>query len=277
MTIRKLISVGIYGHGKNAQKSLSYLKMTAAPTSSIVGKVDKTEHGKLRRILNQGLSDMQIRAMSDELAEISTTFADRLGDAQDRFDTCADALAATNDRSLALGEDGWSPPKNLGKWCDFFTFDVMSQIIFGISYNQLTSTENHWVIDSIAGQMRRISFVLQLPELEQLGLQRVLCPDAAAKAKQFSQKCKAIMEERQRREVKKVEAMGNGDGAEAETGKMDLFSRLLGARDPETGEGLSQVQLWAESNSLIVAGKSLSLSLSVVEYLRRFLSKQARC
>lgn len=57
------------------------------------------------------------------------------------------------------------------------------------------------------------------------------------------------MEARQERQRKAEEA---GDTS---LEKMDIFSRLLSAKDPETGEGLSQKQLWAESNLLIIAGK----------------------
>ena len=236
------------------------------PIHPTLSKVDNAEHGKLRRILNQGLSDAHIRTMSPEISSIATVFANTLGEKKDRFDTCHAALAAAPRSELAAlsKEDGWSEPKNMAEWCDFFTFDVMSQLVFGVSYDLLKDSENHWVIDGVSGQMRRVSFLQQLPELEDMKLHKLLFPNAHRKAYRFSQKSKAIMEARQQREKEQhAKATENGDGNdgqgedEAQT-KVDIFSKLLNAKDPESGEGLSQMQLWAESNLLIIAGSDTS-------------------
>jgi hypothetical protein len=48
--------------------------------------------------------------------------------------------------------------------------------------------------------------------------------------------------------------MGLGVGGEKE--ERDLFGRLLGATDPETGDGLNRPELIAESAMLIIAGES---------------------
>lgn len=125
----------------------------------------------------------------------------------------------------------------------------MSQLVFGASYDMLNMGENHWIINGVSGQMRRISFLTQLPELEDLGLHKLLFPQARRKAFNFSQKSRQILEERQQRDKETVGAL---DGEVNK--KDDLFSKLLSAKDPDTGEGLSQKQLWAESNLLIIAG-----------------------
>ena len=39
--------------------------------------------------------------------------------------------------------------------------------------------------------------------------------------------------------------------------RKDIFHHLLHAKDPETGEGFSQRELWGESNTLIIAGKGV--------------------
>ena len=131
---------------------------------------------------------------------------------------------------------------------DFFTFDVMSQLVFGTSYHLLTDAENHWIIDGVSGQMRRMSLLTTLPEIQEMRLHHLLFSGARQKAIRFSLKSREIMEARAQREKN----LGYLDG---QGGKEDLFSKLLAAEDPETGEGLSQKQLWAESNLLIIAGK----------------------
>ena len=39
--------------------------------------------------------------------------------------------------------------------------------------------------------------------------------------------------------------------------RKDIFHHLLRAKDPESGEGFSQRELWGESNTLIIAGKNV--------------------
>ncbi|KAF6836431.1 benzoate 4-monooxygenase cytochrome p450 [Colletotrichum plurivorum] len=224
---------GIYGHGKNVRKAESYHRISlikgVEATQSVV---DKTKHGKLRRILNQGLSDAYIRNIDSELTDLSRLFATSLGASKDRFAPDADAAG-----------DGWTCAKNMAHWCDYFTFDVMSQLVFGKSYHLLESPDNHWIADAILGQMRRVSFLMQLPELEDMRLHKLLFPNARKKALRFSVKSREIMEKRK-------------ESSEEITN--DLFSKLLAAKDPETGESLSQLQLWAESNLLIIAGSDTS-------------------
>lgn len=205
------------------------------PTFSMI---DNQGHAKLRRLVGQGLSDSHVRAYDQELRQSALLFATRLGERLDRFEPGRlDDIA-----------DGWTAPKDLASWANYFSFDVMSYLVYGTSYDLLTKSEDHWVIDGVLGQMRRISFLTMLPELENMRFDRLLFPDARRKAYQFSAKSRQIMEARRDKE-KHVK----GEDQEI---KVDLFSKLLAAKDPETGEGLSDKQLWAESNLMIIAGKN---------------------
>ncbi|KAL4905800.1 hypothetical protein BDW74DRAFT_184864 [Aspergillus multicolor] len=233
----------IYGHGANVQKAKSYTRITlvkgAQPT---ISTIDNERHGKIRRVLNQGLSDGHIRAMDGEMTAVAALFAERLGEETDRF---REHGTRSPSASRSTGEgDSWSGAKNMAEWCDFFTFDIMSRLVFGTSYNLLGDASNHWIIDGVLGQLRRISYISQLPEAETLKLDRVLFPNARRKAVQFSLKSREIMEARKNKDVSES--------------KNDVFSKLLAAKDPETGEALSHGQLWAESNLLIIAGSDTS-------------------
>ncbi|KAF4976729.1 hypothetical protein FZEAL_6644 [Fusarium zealandicum] len=223
--------------------------------------IDNQGHAKLRRLVSQGLSDSHVRAYDSELRQSALLFTTRLGEKQDRFEP----------NQFEVDNDGWSAPKNMASWSNFFTFDVMSHLVFGTSYDLLTNSENHWVIDGVLGQMRRISFLTMLPELEDMRFDRLLFPDARRKAFRFSIKSREIMEARKNRETK------NGEG-KTEEGKVDLFSKLLAAKDPETGEGLSDKQLWAESNLMIIAGSDTSSTgiAATFFYLSRNPSAYAR-
>ncbi|KAL3453552.1 cytochrome P450 [Aspergillus insuetus] len=253
---------GIYGHGANVHKAKGYEKVTQVPgVHASLCTLDNARHKKLRRLLNLGLSDTNIRAMDGKLRNVASLFATALGEKEDRFDTATGHIG---------DDDKWTVAKNMAHWCkgspmlplcsllrkdgglicgfigDFFTFDVMSELTFGTSYNLLGSSENHYIIDGVLGQMQRFGFLLQYPLVEKLRLDRVLFPHAKAKAMRFNAKSKQIMEERKARGER---------GAAAEN---DVFSHLLAANDSETGQGLSIQQLWVESNLLIIAGSDTS-------------------
>ncbi|RDW76333.1 cytochrome P450 [Aspergillus mulundensis] len=245
----------IYGHGANVQKAKSYTRLTMVKgAQSTISTIDNDRHGKIRRVLNQGLSDGHIRAMDAEMTAVAALFAERLGEATDRFDGTRSAPAS----------DGWSCAKNMAEWCDFFTFDIMSQLVFGTSYNLLGDAANHWIIDGVLGQLRRISYITQLPEAETLRLDKMLFPNARRKAVRFSLKGREIMEARKNKDVS--------------NSKNDVFSKLLAAKDPETGEALSHSQLWAEGNVLIIAGSDTSSTglAATFFYLTRTPSAYAR-
>ncbi|TLD04773.1 uncharacterized protein PgNI_09075 [Pyricularia grisea] len=178
----------IYGHGSNTRKSKAYLRISLVPgVHATLGTIDDWEHGKLRRILNQSLSEGQIRGMDNELSAAARLFAERLGARSDPF--------GGSNPTPAMGEDqGWTAPKNLAHWCDYFTFDVMSQLVFGTLYGLLTSSDNHWIIGGVLSQVRRVGFCMQLPEIEDLGLHKLLYPTTRPKALRFSQTSREIME-----------------------------------------------------------------------------------
>lgn len=48
------------------------------------------------------------------------------------------------------------------------------------------------------------------------------------------------------------------DKKDGEAGRKDIFSFMLHARDPETGQGMPTQELWMEGNTLIVAGSDTS-------------------
>ncbi|KAK6216869.1 hypothetical protein QIS74_06983 [Colletotrichum tabaci] len=224
----------IYGFGKNVQKSKAYHRISLVKgAEALQSVVNKPTHGKLRRIISQGFAESFIRASSSEVLDVARILCRRLGEPRDDFAQMP--LANTDDDN-----DGWTCPKNMAVWSDLYTFDVMSRVVFGSSYDMLESSENHWISHAIQGQLRRISYLFQLPELEDLGLHRIMFPDARRRAFRFSQKSKQLMDTRREAGKPRSEA--------------DIFSLLVEARDPDTNEALSEQQLWAESNLLIIAG-----------------------
>ncbi|KAL2849014.1 cytochrome P450 [Aspergillus pseudodeflectus] len=229
---------GIYGHGANVLKSKGYEKVSLLPgVHSSIATLDNTKHKGFRRLLTQGLSDANIRSMDSKMTKIAASFARIVGEKQDRH------VIATGKQPALEAEEGWSVPKNMAHWCDYFTFDMMSELVFGSSYDLLQDSQNHFIIDGITAQMHRFGFLLNFPGLESMGMNHILFPSARGKALRFYAKSKQIMEERKARKGER---------------KDDVLSNLLAATDPETGESFSNQQLWIESNLLIIAGSDTS-------------------
>ena len=79
-----------------------------------------------------------------------------------------------------------------------------------------------------------------MPLVDRLGLDRLLFPEIAAGRARYMAYSKAQLTQRTKL----------GD----DTDRRDFFYHLLKARDPETGQGFTITELWAESNLLIIAG-----------------------
>ncbi|RAK75024.1 cytochrome P450, partial [Aspergillus fijiensis CBS 313.89] len=220
----------IYDFGKNVQKSQSYHSIPLIKGAySTLNIVDKKVHGRKRRILSQGLSDQNLRLLEASLLKVVDHLCDRLSEKQDNF---SPVVASDT-------EDGWTCAKNMAEWSGFYTFDVMTELVFGRSFNTLDTNTHHYILDGIMSQMRRMSLLTEEPLIEKLHLGRFLYPGAMAKALRFSQAGRSIMEDRKRH---------------PNPGAADICTKLLSAKDPETGEGFPFQELWAESNLLIVAG-----------------------
>ncbi|KAL4876764.1 cytochrome P450 [Aspergillus karnatakaensis] len=223
----------IYGHGANVHKSNGYKRVSFVPNvHSTLSTLDDTKHKFFRRLMGQGLSDTNIRRLDDKMRSIASLFARSVGDEKDRFNA-----------TLEPAGDGWSVPKNMSHWCDYFTFDVMSELVFSTSYNLLTSSENHWIVDGVLGQMQRFGFLLQIPQLETFKMNHILFPEARRRAMRFTMKAREIMQARLARQKE---------------GLTDVLGNMIAAKDPETGEGLPTMQLAVDSNLLIIAGSDTS-------------------
>lgn len=98
----------IYGSGKNVSKAKGYLKISLVPgVHPTLGTLDDKAHGKLRRLLNLGLSNTQLRSIDDEISGLARLFASRLGEKNDRFNS-----------KLEPTRDGWSAAKNMAEWSE---------------------------------------------------------------------------------------------------------------------------------------------------------------
>lgn len=123
---------------------------------------------------------------------------------------------------------------------NYFAFDIMADVVFGLEYNLLGMTRWRYICDSIESSNVRMGAILQAPELKWARLDKWFFPTAIYGRNRFVRFVGGLL---------RVLAKGHDPKSN------DLFSRLASAVDPITGTGFKPEQIAAESTTLIVAGK----------------------
>ncbi|KAL6808086.1 cytochrome P450 [Trichoderma afarasin] len=231
----------IYGYRKNIQKSKGYLPILPAPGAwSVHTAIDKGMHGHKRRVISQGLSDECIKSFEATYLVHLRRFMNKiLGE------------------NTVVDSEGWTEAINMTPICNHFTFDVMGEFGFGKAFGMLDKPDNHFIIHAIAASNMRTSIYCQFPALSKLKLEKILYPRGSAMRKKFLDLTREFAEQRV------------SGGKES---KNDLFRFVVDAKDPETGQGFSMAELWAESKFLIVAGSDTSSTVlaTLFFYLTRY-------
>jgi cytochrome P450 len=136
--------------------------------------------------------------------------------------------------------------------------DIMGDLVFGKSFGTLAAKpENRDAIRLLGRAARRNYTVGAMPLLHKLGIERWLPPFRGL----FLDRLQYLaFGKRQVVERSQNTSLDN-------SGRKDIFHYLLSAKDPDTGEGMPQSELYMESNTLIVAGSDTSsTTLSATMY-----------
>lgn len=231
----------IYSSKANVRKSNFYSGFPADKNvMNTHSAIDKAEHARKRRVLSPAFSDNAMRAMETNVLAHVRQFCSNLGE----------VTAPT----AAYSDDGpqWTLAKNITYQANYMTFDVMGDLCFGKSFNMLSSPRNRFAIDLITNATRRHLICATFSPLHEFGLDKALFRKIAAQRARYLHFSQSQAAER----IK----MGE------DVDRNDFFYFLLKAADPETGEGFSKAELWAESNLLIIAGSdttSTALSAAI--------------
>jgi cytochrome P450 len=226
----------IYSHGANVQKSVFYKCFRAAPTAiSTLLATEKHQHARKRRVMGQAFSDQAVRGFEQYVLSHVEDLVERIG--------------ATLDQSKKT-ENLWSTPLDMAAWCNWLVFDIMGDLVFGRSFGTLGDRpENRNGIYLLGRAARRNYVVAAMPMLLYTGAEKIL-PILrglyADRSKYLAFGKRQVMER-----TKDSKASGS---PRLESGRRDIFSFLLNAKDPESGQGFHQNELWMEGNTLIVAG-----------------------
>lgn len=206
---------------RNLTKSSLYTVMVHRVPSTFTTR-DKKTHGKKRRITSQGVSDAAIRNFEPVILQHIKRLCDSV----------APGCGSPSD------EKGWSEGFDMASAASYLTFDTITHMLFGKSYNLSHSEEFRWLVDAIKESNKRVSVLIQAPSLLFRRLDKKLFPRSILSRNKFLSFVKLLLGER----MAKQQAQN------------DIFSGLQSARDPDTGELLNIHELNAECISLLVAG-----------------------
>lgn len=116
----------------------------------------------------------------------------------------------------------------------------MTDVLFSAQYNTIGSEKFRYAIRAIEKSNVRLGVLVQAPELSIRAIQKALFPDAITARNRF---------------VKFIRKLLGIRLMASEVEKKDVFSYIEKAKDPDTGKGLDQLELSAETATMIVAGK----------------------
>ncbi|KAH8695055.1 putative cytochrome P450 monooxygenase [Talaromyces proteolyticus] len=243
----------IYGHGKRVKKADFYNGFTAIKgVYNTHNAIDKTLHGKKRRVLSHAFSDNALKGMEDVmLLHIRQLCAILAEDPQYGRD-----IMLENEYRTEKGHT----VRNMSNWLSFMTYDVLGELCFGKSFDMLIDSAKRRMVHLVdCAAYRHYVCGLWMP-LDRWGLDKIFIRKLTMERWNFIMNSRV---EATKRAKERVEA-----GHDA---KKDFFFYLLNAKDPETGEGLSMKELWGESNVLMIAGSdttSTSLAATLFYLVR---------
>ncbi|KAH8648628.1 benzoate 4-monooxygenase cytochrome P450 [Xylariales sp. PMI_506] len=212
----------IYSYRTPAQKVSEYqLMVHRAP--NIMTTVDKKAHGRRRRILNQALSDSSLRRFEPTIMNHVQKLCHQL------------------EEPTLLNASGWSEQKDMGKLSSYFTFDTMTDVVFSEQFDLLEKEDERHVVEAIESSNVRMGALVQAGKVLFLWrMDRRLFPESIRGRNSFLKFVGKLLQRRM--------------SPTADLKRNDVFTHLLAAKDPETGEGFSQQEICAESTTIIVAG-----------------------
>lgn len=115
---------GIYGDRKAPIIKSNWYEAPAAPEKGYSSFTERDEaiHAPRRRLLNHALSEKGLRDSETFVSANVNTWLDRLGDRKE-------------------STSPWSEPKNVYQWIRYLTFDILTDLCFGRSFDLLNKTD----------------------------------------------------------------------------------------------------------------------------------------
>lgn len=172
----------------------------------------------------------------------------------------------------------WSEPFDMARWCNYLSFDMMADVIFGAHYDLLGSERFRYVPEMVERSNVRISAVVQFPGLSWFRLDKYLFKEAIYARNRFLNFVMRLVRDRMELSKGNICGIYGKTSSLAPTRLSDVYSKLEETSDPQTGSVLRSDEIASESITLVVAGSDTSACTiaSVLFYLADNPSAYAR-
>ncbi|KAF4976730.1 hypothetical protein FZEAL_6645 [Fusarium zealandicum] len=228
----------IHSHSANTLKSKAYQALVHSAPNTLTIR-HKEDHARRRRILSLAFSDARMLSYEKIVRRHINTLCDNLDESAEREQGSVE-MSLESELGLVF-----TLPNLHVKIGDYFTFDVMSEVIFGMRYNAMKESTYRFVSSALEASNIRISALVQSSLLVTGRLDRYLFPASIQGRNKFLGFIGSLLRDRS-----KASFEGNGN----------VFSFLETAKDPDGGKELSKSEIRAECATLVVAGSDTSSS-----------------
>ncbi|KAK1590715.1 putative cytochrome P450 [Colletotrichum navitas] len=215
----------VSSNGANVIKSKAYRALVHSAPNTLTLR-SREDHARRRRILGLAFSDAQLRAYEAIILRHIETL-------------CLNLYENAKPQPLSSGSEAL----DMSHQCDYFTFDVMSEVIFGMRYNALREPKYRFVMKALEDSNVRISALVQASSLAVGRLDKYLFARSIEARNRFLGFLASLLKSRS-----KASFSDNGN----------VFSYLETAKDPDGESTLNQAEIRAESATLVVAGSDTS-------------------
>ncbi|KAF2235167.1 benzoate 4-monooxygenase cytochrome P450 [Viridothelium virens] len=232
-------SLHVIYKSKHVKKSAGYLvSQRSRGAWNLFNAVDKTIHARKKRVMRQAFTTESLRRFEPVWLKQIQVFVD---------------LLTPSSRRDAQSE--WTAPKDVASYVEHMAIDMMGTVGFGHELCLQSHPNNRYMPHVIAKIQKWTSTHVQSPSLAWLCLDMIFYPQQIYYGKRLLEQVRIFVEER----------------TNAQEAKNDIFSFLVDAVDPETGEHFSITELWSEAKLLTIAtGETVAAALTaVLFYLSR--------
>ena len=132
LALKRVIQTSLTNHG------LGFLHNGS---SSTLSEINKTAHGRKRRVLGHAFSDHALKSL-----EVFIT---------NNVDRWCKLLGEDNGQSPST----WSKSKDMRRWANYVTFDILGELCFGKSFGMMESTTKRGVPAMMMTRLQYFSIV----------------------------------------------------------------------------------------------------------------------
>lgn len=237
----------IYAGSKtNVRKAPVYTYLHDGGASASATVINKDAHARKRRILSHAFSDTALRSLEEYMIQNIELWC-----------------------TLLTEGEGWSEVKDMSRWSNYLTFDILGELCFGKSFGLMTSPAQRYLPRMLLGTMHTFQTVrspyfrsiLQRPDKVQIGnspllpywpflrdrlkLDRLLIPEFHSDRQAFRAFSTVAIKER----IVESKKVGGS--------RRDFFYWLLDATDGDD-PGYTMPEILLECRTLIIAGSDTS-------------------